>query len=93
MAMNMVKTMMRRPAQAMGMRTVIRTKRRLRDFGCLVGLSVATVIAILTEGGQGSENPKLLGVTIFLHCMIVLLANLEFSSAYLAEEPQHLACS
>ena len=88
-----MKIMMRRRAQALRTRTVIRAKRRIRDFGCLVGLFVATVIAIITEGGQGSENPKLLGVTIFIHCMIVLLANLEFSSAYLAEEHQHLARS
>jgi hypothetical protein len=73
----------------MRMRTVIRAKRRIRDFsfGCLVGLFVVIVIAIITEGGRGSENPKLLGVAIFLHRMIVLLANLEFSSAYLAENP------
>jgi hypothetical protein len=75
------------------MRTVIRTKRRIRDFACLVGLFVVTVIAIITEGMQGSENPRLPGVAIFLHCMIVLLANLEFSSAYLAEETHRLARS
>jgi hypothetical protein len=77
----------------MRMRTVIREKRRIRGFSCLVGLFVVTVIAMITEGGPDSENPKLLGVAIFLHCMIVLLANLEFSSAYLAEETHRLARS
>jgi hypothetical protein len=77
----------------MRMRTVIRAKRRIRDFSCLVGLFVVTVIATITEGGPDSENPKLPGVAIFLHCMIVLLSNLEFSSAYLAEETHRLARS
>jgi hypothetical protein len=62
----------------MRIRTAIRAKRIIRDFGCLVGSFVVIVIAIITEGGQGSENPKLQGVAIFLHCMIVLLAGLEF---------------